>query len=230
MAHPWAEYRAEGNSFFVFRFVLSMVSMVAVFGLIAGCMALAWGDIRAEQFGGNAIAAIVIGVVGIVLVSVPLGILNLLLVDFVVPIMYMRRIKTLPALGVLRHELLRGHVGWFVLFYLMYFLLSIAAAIVATVATCLTCCIAAIPYLGTVILLPIFVFLRCYSLYFLQQFGPEWLVFYVDPADPCCSVCNYDLRASLHGPACPECGAPIRPSGPLPQIPPPTAPPTQPLM
>jgi hypothetical protein len=45
------------------------------------------------------------------------------------------------------------------------------------IATCLTCCLAAIPYLGSVILLPLLVFDRAYPLYFLEQFGPEWRFF-----------------------------------------------------
>ena len=35
----------------------------------------------------------------------------------------------------------------------------------------------AIPYVGTVILLPLFVFAEAYPLYFIEQFGPEWQVF-----------------------------------------------------
>jgi hypothetical protein len=34
-----------------------------------------------------------------------------------------------------------------------------------------------IPYLGTVLMLPILVFERSYSLYYLAQYGPEWDVF-----------------------------------------------------
>ena len=44
-----------------------------------------------------------------------------------------------------------------------------------------TCCIAgcflAIPYIGTVLLLPVLVFTRAYSLHFLAQFGPDYDVF-----------------------------------------------------
>jgi hypothetical protein len=40
----------------------------------------------------------------------------------------------------------------------------------------------AIPYLGTVLLLPVLVFKRSYSIYFLRQFGPEYDVF--PPAPP----------------------------------------------
>ena len=55
--------------------------------------------------------------------------------------------------------------------------LASRSGIIAMVATCATCCIAAIPYLGTVILLPLLVFIRCYSLCFLEQLGPDWQFF-----------------------------------------------------
>jgi len=45
----------------------------------------------------------------------------------------------------------------------------------------LTCCCAgcllALPYLGTVLFLPVLTFSRSYSLYYLAQYGPEWDVF-----------------------------------------------------
>jgi len=47
-------------------------------------------------------------------------------------------------------------------------------AMVSCIATCVTCCIAAIPYVGTVILLPLYVFLAAYPLLFARQFGPDW--------------------------------------------------------
>jgi hypothetical protein len=40
--------------------------------------------------------------------------------------------------------------------------------------TCLTCCVASLPYLGTVIVLPVPVFFRSFSLLFLRQFGADW--------------------------------------------------------
>ncbi len=46
--------------------------------------------------------------------------------------------------------------------------------VIGCIVTCLTCCIAAIPYVGTVILLPVFVLLRSFSLLFLRQFGPDY--------------------------------------------------------
>ena len=90
------------------------------------------------------------------------------------PLMYLRGYSIGPAWGEFRGSILSGHVGSIVLFYLMKFVLGIATAVAAMLLTCLTCCIAAIPYLGTVIMLPLFVFHRSYSLYVLRQFGQEF--------------------------------------------------------
>lgn len=45
------------------------------------------------------------------------------------------------------------------------------------VTCCLAGCLMMLPYIGTVLLLPILVFKRAYSLYFLGQFGPQYDVF-----------------------------------------------------
>jgi hypothetical protein len=42
----------------------------------------------------------------------------------------------------------------------------------------------AIPYIGTVLLLPVLVFKRSYPLYFLRQFGPGYDVFPPAPSAP----------------------------------------------
>jgi hypothetical protein len=49
---------------------------------------------------------------------------------------------------------------------------------------CLAACLLAIPYVGTVLLLPLFVFTRCYALYFLEQLGPEWTLLEPPPTPP----------------------------------------------
>jgi hypothetical protein len=71
-------------------------------------------------------------------------------------------------------RLIAAYPGEILLYCLFLIVLALATAIVACVATCATCCIAAIPYIGTVILLPVFVVLRSFSLLFLRQFGPDY--------------------------------------------------------
>ena len=55
----------------------------------------------------------------------------------------------------------------------------------AFLLTCCFCCLALLPYVGTVVLLPVLVFQRAYSLHFFAQFGTSYDVFPpVLPAPP----------------------------------------------
>jgi hypothetical protein len=59
--------------------------------------------------------------------------------------------------------------------------LAMAIGTLVVFAILLTCCLAgclmALPYIGTVFLLPVLVFKRSYSLYYLAQYGPQYDVF-----------------------------------------------------
>ncbi|HEX41388.1 MAG TPA: hypothetical protein ENN81_04925 [Phycisphaerales bacterium] len=100
--------------------------------------------------------------------------------DFVVPIMYLETSSCLCAWGRFMEQL-KAHFGMIVLYLLFQIVLAMAIGVllfVVVMATCcVACCILMIPYVGTVLLLPVLVFKRSYSLYFLQQFGPEFDVF-----------------------------------------------------
>ena len=69
----------------------------------------------------------------------------------------------------------------------LYFLVSGAiarACVAASILTCiLTCCLVPLPDIGTVLLLPLSVFERCHTLYFLEQFGKRWR-FFEAPSEP----------------------------------------------
>ena len=174
VTEPWRRFRELGNNLFFFRFLLGLAWMggFAIIGLMAWLIAKP--DIAAGHFGGLALTAVILAGVFLVISALALAVLALLLMDFVVPIMYHRNLKTIEAFSIFRQEILPGHVGIFVLFYLMKLALGIAAVVIIVAGTCLTCCIAGLPYLSSVFFLPVFVFFRCYSLFFLEQFGDEW--------------------------------------------------------
>jgi hypothetical protein len=90
----------------------------------------------------------------------------------------------LEAWGTVRREVLPGNLGTIILYFLMKIVLVVGVGFIAIVVTCLTCCLAALPYLGSVILLPLLVFRRSYSLCFLAQFGPGWRCFSEPVAPP----------------------------------------------
>ena len=83
-------------------------------------------------------------------------------------------------------RLFSGHVGDLILYVLFQIVLVFSIGIIIAAVVLLTCCVAGcvmlFPYIGTVLLLPVIIFKRAYSLYYLAQFGPEYDVF--PPSQP----------------------------------------------
>lgn len=180
VVEPWRRWRQSANSLFGFRIAYVLLVLFAL--LVVGGMALglAWTDIARGTFGPAAFSAIVLGALSVIAILLAAAIISSLLDDFIVPIMYLRGTRLGGAWGVFWRELAQGHLGPLLLFYVMKMVLSIAVAAVGLAAMCLTCCLVALPYVGTVILLPLLVFVRCYSLSFIEQSGPEWRLFAYD--------------------------------------------------
>jgi hypothetical protein len=70
--------------------------------------------------------------------------------------------------------LIAAHPGEILLYCLFLIILAIATGLISCLVICATCCIAALPYIGTVILLPVFILFRSFSLVFLRQFGADY--------------------------------------------------------
>jgi len=67
-----------------------------------------------------------------------------------------------------------------VVFVLIRIAIFIGVAVLSIILCCVTCCTALIPYVGTVMLLPVLVYVRCFTLDCLAQFGPEYDAWTVD--------------------------------------------------
>jgi hypothetical protein len=187
---PWEQFAGAGNSLWQFRLGLGLAGLLASLPLLALILVPV---VKMVMQGAPNAAGIVVAVSALlVLLAVAIGfaVIGKLLTDFVVPIMFLRGKQCLAGWGELR-GLLATHIGSFVLYFLMQLVLGIAIGILVLVVILATCCIAGcfmlIPYLGTVLLLPVLVFKRAYSLHFLAQFGPEYDVFPPD-APPTRSV------------------------------------------
>jgi len=185
VAEPWHQFAHEANSLFLFRLGLGLVAMMVSLPLLIVAIVIVGKMFLTGQFILNAILS-AIGL-GITFLGVAIGfaIIQKLTLDFVVPLMFLRRrgcLSTWRELG----PLISGHVGTFILYFLFQIALAMAIGVIVLGAIIITCCLAgclmALPYLGTVLLLPVSMFKRCYSLYFLAQFGPEYDVF--PPASP----------------------------------------------
>ena len=58
---------------------------------------------------------------------------------------------------------------------------GLAVGIASMIVGCVTCCVGFLPYLSTVATLPLAIFWRCYSVYLLQQFGPQYAIIVEPP-------------------------------------------------
>src|SRR6476659_6735499 len=166
---PWKEFRGEGNSFFLFSLlvVLVVVPVIVIAGLLLIVPFIPGRDQTEPGVG------FWIGISLTAFISVCLIFVWTLATQLMVPIMYRQRCRARLAF-VQAVDLLSSHPGPILLYVLFLLLLAIAAVMISCAVTCATCCIAAIPYVGTVILLPIPVTLGAFSLLFLRQFGPDY--------------------------------------------------------
>jgi hypothetical protein len=187
VAEPWREFTREGNSLFRFRLVLLLVAMITSWPLLILCgikiyrmyFDSDWTTQGILQCIGLGLALIFVGIV--------LAIVGKLTSDFVVPIMFLRRKQCLDGWREFGH-LLTAEPGEFIVYLLFQIVLAIALCVLVLVVVLITCCIAgcllALPYLGTVLFLPVLIFKRAYSLHYLAQYGPEFDVFAPPPAPP----------------------------------------------
>lgn len=176
IAEPWRRTRAQGNSYFLFSLGLGLTAL-AVLGIIALISVLiAMPDILRHQVGANAVGAIILGGVLLILYLVVLSCVMTFLEDFIIPIMALRSCRALAAWREF-FAIFKAHTGAFICYLLFKIVLGWAAGAISLILCCCLCCVMWIPYVGTVILLPLFVFLRCYSLHFLEQVGDEYRLF-----------------------------------------------------
>lgn len=170
VAEPWREFRREGNSYFLF-------SLLVGFGLLlfAGLLSLplVLPAIKDDNFLRTQSVYLISGIAGWILVMILFILAWALVTSFMVPIMYRQRCRAAEGFATVT-RLIAAHPGEILLYCLFWIVLALGSAMVGCIAACATCCIAAIPYVGTVILLPLFVLLRSFSLLFIRQFGPDY--------------------------------------------------------
>ena len=177
VAEPWSRFARHAHSLFLFRLVLGLVATVVAFPLFALAGVLIYRMVQAGRVDPVRIMGLVATVLAVGVVSVTFVVIGKLTTDFVVPIMFLRGRACRDCWSELL-VLLSANVGRFILYLLFQIILGIAMAMIVVGLVIGTCCIAGcvlvLPYLGSVLLLPLAMFQRCYSVYYLAQFGPEY--------------------------------------------------------
>lgn len=188
---PWKRTRELGNSLFVWRLCFTIIAalvfvLVSVVGVVGISAAGIVGSVRGNDVSPWVFVALglfVLLVVVMVLVAVYIG---HFLRNFIVPIMLRRDVKATEAWGVFL-SMFRERPWPFIAYGLFVFVLWLGVATTVLVLGLLTCCIGlvlvALPYLGTVILLPVWVTYRALGVEFLSQFDDDLDLFAVLAAD-----------------------------------------------
>jgi hypothetical protein len=160
--------------------VATFLAVVIIGLVVAIFILLAW----ALHFSGEArtMAFIAVAVMGFATwICFALG---FALINYFMPmVMYIRRCGAFAAFREVA-GLIWANPGSFLLFALFGLVLLLALIVVSTIVSCATCCIAALPYIGTVIMLPAYVWLRAFGLLFFRQFGPDYDVWKGQPPLP----------------------------------------------
>jgi len=174
---PWREFKTRANSLLLFEILLTLAFFAVFLIIVFIGLLMAWSDISAKTFGPNALIGIITALLLFIFIVIGFSVIRVLMKDFWVPIMYIRNVNILAAINIFNKEFSKGHFFDIFKYFLMKILLTFGIFIITVLCCCITCCIIAIPYIGTVILLPLIMFSRCYSLFFIEQFGDEWQIF-----------------------------------------------------
>jgi hypothetical protein len=189
IAAPWAEYRKDGNSLFLFKLVLLLagfaLSLAAIIPIIFIVIMFVRNEFRVFLVGPAIAGGLLL--LALMVMGVVFGVVKVLTEDFVVPIMYLRRTGVKAAWKECL-ALLSARPGVIILYLLFLFIIDLILGTLSFLcimsACCVFCCVTwifLIPFVGsyliTVLLLPLAVWRRSYSALFLSQFGPEYNVF-----------------------------------------------------
>jgi hypothetical protein len=187
IVEPWRRFRREGNSLFLCRLAVLFAACVLVAtALLTIASAVGIGALlRGQPLPITALVVVVGSVVAIL--SVALGYAAFFLEAFVVPIMHRYRLGAVDAwrrfFGLFRNRPLP---------FLVAGLVVLSAFVVFGTWTLvfgfMTCCVGFLllmtPYLSNVLLLPVTVLYRSFTLEFLAQFDDELLPTSSSPGSP----------------------------------------------
>jgi hypothetical protein len=169
IVEPWREFRREGNSYFLFALAVAFGSIL-VFGSLISLVFLP-GFVARGRFALGVGSGIGLGC--IVLLWLVAGVFIGIVSVFMVPVMYRQRCVAMEAFPQVA-RLFLNHPWPFILLILFTIVLFLALIIIGTIVTCATCCIGGLPYVNSVLLLPLYVCFVGFRFFFLRQFGNEF--------------------------------------------------------
>ena len=177
IVEPWQEFREQGNSYFLLALLVGLVlAVIASVASLPFMLPIIRGVTFLHLHDVYLICMIALWAVLLLLLICAWALIS----HFMVAVMYRQRCRAGQAFRIAL-SLISDYPGEITLYCLFWIALGIASAITACATILATCCIALIPYIGTVIMLPLFVCLRVFGLRFIRQFGPDYDVWLTIP-------------------------------------------------
>ncbi len=187
IAAPWRAFRVPGNSLFRFYLVICLGAFALMVGFLIFALVFCWSDLTAVRMRPfSAYIPLLLALAVMVILWVPLILVMFFYREFGVPVMYASGCGAGEAarrVWVLATE----RPADFLIYLLIRMVMGFAFLLIAMILGCLTCCLGFLPYLSTVLTLPLRVFRISYTLDCLAQFGPEfdlWKMAELPPPQP----------------------------------------------
>ena len=180
ITQPWNEFKDLGNSLFLWRLIYGFI-VFFIFTILLTLFFISFQNMYHSGFPKPLTGFTVAGMVLILLtLFVITGYISAFLDGFVVPIMYKHKLSATKAWGRFL-PLFARYFWYFILYGIIIFLLIVVVVISVILFGFLTCCIGflllIIPYIGSVLMLPVSVTFRAFSVEFLEQFGDDYKIF-----------------------------------------------------
>jgi hypothetical protein len=185
---PWNRFRRQGNSLFGFMIAAGLTVGLIVVGSLLAIAATVGFAVFDELRSTSSIALPVLAAATYALLLLAVVYVYFFLGAFVVPLMHRYGLGVMD--GWRRFcALLRQRAWPFLLCGLLVLIAGIGVLVTIFAFGLMTCCLGflllIVPYVGSVILLPVTVFYRSFTLEFLAQFDPDLLTLpQAAPAEP----------------------------------------------
>ena len=176
VVNPWKEYRTEGNSLFLWRFIFGIICF-AVFAVVALIYIFSFRRFFMDDFAIINIIGLILPILILVLI---ISYISLFLNNFVVPIMYKNRLNTMQAWGnflIIFNQFPVQYIVYGIIMLFLYIFFIILVILTGVFTCCCGFLLVALPYIGSVATLPISYTFRAFSLEFLEQFGSDYKIF-----------------------------------------------------
>lgn len=167
VTEPWNRFRGLAHSLFLTRVSVDVFMWLGL-GIFGVLIAFGMVTIAASPaIGGLTVLS------AFLLLLLPglfaVGMIHFIIDTLLIPAMYKSGKRASEVWPTVKSDLISGHWGDLFLYGLVRIGLHIGVGIATIVITLCTCCIPALPYIGTVALLPFIIFMRSHQLAFYEE-------------------------------------------------------------